>query len=846
MSAQNSRPKGAFSALIGLIGFSALAGLLVTVMVTPALAVTSMAANNTIDIFDSLPEHIVIEKQPQQNQIYAKSGKKDVLIATVYSQDRVEISWDQLTETVKDATLAAEDIRFYDHGGIDLQGIARAAVKNLTTSSTEGASTLTQQLVKNICIMSAVKENDEPSEVDAQEAAVNACKESSFDRKLKEMKYAIGLEKKYSKDEVLLAYLNIAYFGGNTYGIQSAAKRYFGVSARKLSPAQAASLLAIVQLPGERSLDNVDNYEANQVRRDNILMRMHDAKYLTDEEYQKAVAIKVDKKFVKLTAPENGCIAANQYAKQFCDYVVHSVKDLESLGDNAVERAANWKIGGYKLFTTLDLKQQKVAQSVVRNYVPNDETRLKLGGSAIGVGVGTGKILFMAQNKRFDDTAKGGGSRATAINFNTDFDYGGSSGFQVGSTYKVFTLLNWLDSGHGLDEVVNSSPRTIQTSQFTDSCNGPYADSWPLRNDSPVASSMSVRQATAYSVNGAYASMALELDLCKTKEIAESLGVHTAVKVDNPNTPLVDNVLQTNPASILGTNDIAPLTIAAAYAGIANHGIFCKPIAVTKIRTSGGTELKGQDADCKQRVDKDVAAAAVSALQTAMGTYNANTRDGTPLMGKTGTTSSSKQTWVTSSSTKVTTTVWVGNISGNYPMRSYPNGGNIRHQVSHDIMLSVNRSYGGGEFDVAPTNLIQGTSVIVGDYVGTTPDVAKSAIEGAKLIYSEEGTVDSSLPAGQIAQQSPSAGSPTAINGTVKVWLSNGSRTKVPDVTGKDFDSARGQLQSEGFDNVSEKCVPLDGSDPANLGTVVSSYPAAGKAVKRSDPITLSVLRENC
>jgi membrane peptidoglycan carboxypeptidase len=226
--------------------------------------------------------------------------------------------------------------------------------------------------------------------------------------------------------------------------------------------------------------------------------------------------------------------------------------------------------------------------------------------------------------------------------------------------------------------------------------------------------------------------------------------------------------------------------------------------------------------------------------------YQANTRDGTPLMGKTGTTSSSKQTWVTSSSTKVTTTVWVGNISGNYPMRSYPNGGNIRHLVSHDIMSSVNRSYGGGEFDVAPTNLIQGTSVIVGDYVGTTPDVAKSAIEGAKLIYSEEGTVDSSLPAGQIAQQSPSAGSPTAINGTVKVWLSNGSRTKVPDVTGKDFDSARGQLQGEGFDNVSEKCVPLDGSDPANLGTVVSSYPAAGKAVKRSDPITLSVLRENC
>ena len=844
MSAQKSRPQGVFTGIVGLIGFSALAGVLVTVMVTPALAVTSVATTRSIDLFDNLPEHIVIEKQPQQNKIYATKGSKNVQIATVYSQNRVEITWEQVPEVVRQATLAAEDIRFYDHGGIDLRGIARAVVKNATSSNTEGASTLTQQLVKNICIMAAVKDNDGPTEKAALKAAIGDCQESTIDRKLREMKYAIGLEKKYSKNEIMLAYLNIAGFGGNTYGIQSAAQRYFGVSARNLDVAQAASLLAIVQLPGERSLENPDHYAANQARRDDVLKRMLEARFITAEEHDEAVATAVDKKFVTLTAPRNGCIAANQYAKQFCDYVVRSVKDLEALGKNAAERSANWKTGGYKLFTTLDLKQQKVAQSVVRKYVPSNETRLRLGGSAIGVGVGTGEILFMAQNKRFDDTAKGGGRSATAINFNTDFGYGGSSGFQVGSLYKVFTLLSWLESGHSLEEMVPASPRTYDLSAFTDSCNGPYAGSWSPRNDAPAPASMSVRQATAYSVNGAYVSMALELDLCRTKQIAEALGVHTAVAVDNPATTLVDNVLQTNPSSIIGTNDIAPLTMSAAYAGLANHGIFCSPIAVTGVRTAAGQDLPGQGADCTRAVDEDVAAAAVSALQTAMSNYNANTRDGTPLMGKTGTTDKSKQTWVTSSSSKVTSTVWVGNISGEYPMRSYPGGGNIRHLVSHEIMSSVNRAYGGGEFDTAPQSLITGATTRVGAFIGATPAVAKSAIEGAGLVYSENGTVDSALPVGQIARQKPAAGAPIANGGTVRVWLSNGTKSVVPEVAGRDVDAARAALGEAGFATVDETCVLADENRPRD--TVVATSPAAGKTALRSAPVTLTVARANC
>jgi len=851
MSAQKSRPRGVFGAFLGLISFSALAGLLVAVAVTPALAVTSMAANSTISIFDNLPEYITIDQQPQQNQIYANEGKKKRLIATVYSQNREEIKWEQLPEVLKDATLAAEDLRFYEHGGIDLQGIARAAVINLSSGDLQGASTLTQQLVKNICVMKAVKEYGEDDQLQAQKDAIAICQESSFDRKLKEMKYAIGLEKNYSKDEVLLAYLNISGFGGNTYGIQAAAQRYFDVDAADVTVAQAAALLAIVQQPGARSLDNPEHFADNQIRRDHIINVMGDEGMITEEQRAEALATPVDDKFVTLVPPKNGCIAASAYAKQFCDYVVHSIKDLEALGANAAERKAAWKNGGYKLYTTLDMKLQKKAQDTVRKYAPADETKLKLGGSAVGVGVGTGKILFMAQNKKFDDTAKGGGKTATAINFNTDFDYGGSSGFQVGSTYKVFTLLNWLDSGRGLNEVVNASARTLQQSTFTDSCNGPYVGTWPLRNDSPTPSAITVRTATALSVNGAFATMASELDLCKTKEIAEALGLHTAIKVDLPYTKnFIDNQLQTNPSSILGTNDIAPLAVAVAYAGIANHGVVCDPIAVNLVVNAQGEKLDGQDSNCRQAISEDVAAAAADALQTAANGYAGNPRDGTEIMGKTGTTNESKQTWVTLASTKVAMTIWVGNISGTYPIRLYGNshgaGGNLRHLIANDIMRSVDSRFGGGSFDDPPQRLLTGTGVTVGDYIGTTPEVAKSAIEGAKLEYSKEGEVGSDLPAGQVAKQTPSAGSTAALGSTVKIWLSDGSKSKLPDVSGNDYGTASASLQGAGFSDVRERCIELGDGNPDTVGIVASTYPAAGEVVSRTRPIYLDVVQPAC
>ena len=879
MSAQKSRPAGAFGAFLGLIGFSALAGLLVTVMITPALAVTSVGASATINVFNSLPDGLAIGAQPQQNQIYAvRSWNDDGTpnygnpIATVYNQNREELTWEQLPELFKYATLAAEDIRFYDHGGIDPQGIVRAAVTNASTGSMQGGSTLTQQLVKNVCISEVVKNNPDPTEEDdlLRQAGIKNCQKGSLDRKIKEMKYAISLEKVYTKDEILLAYDNIAGFGGNVYGIQSAAQRYFSKDAGELSLAEVASIMAIVQAPEDRRLDQPENYQRNTDRRNYILNAMLSEGYITQADHDTAINTTVEST-VDLDEPRNGCIAANAAAKQFCDFVVESVTELDGLGKNEQEREDNWRVGGYKLYTTLDLKLNKTAQQTLREYAPIKETALQLGASAVSVEPGTGYIRVMAQNKVFDNQGEGDGAGGrpgtSAINFNTDKAHGGSSGFQPGSSYKLFTLLNWLEAGRGLDERVDATPVSTPQSDFLDSCNGPWAGTpYKPRNDSGERGYFTIRNATARSVNGAYVQMALQLDLCETKNIALKLGIRRAAQIPEtaPGGFKDFDDLSTNPASILGVDSVAPIAIAGAYAAVANHGEYCKPIAVTSIIDSSGAEKGGQQPSCTPGVDKEVAAAAADALSTGGKSYVSNPQDGTPYFGKTGTTNGSQQTWVTMSSTALATTVWYGNITGDYQIRGYCggkaqcDGGQQRHKIMRAILAQADKHYKGEAFDPAPERLLHGTNIKVGNFIGLSEADGQAAIEAATLRYSNEGEIGSPLPAGQIAKQVPEEGTPVAEGQTVRVWLSDGTKGIVPDVTTTptSVDAARAAILAAGFGEPAQTCVvsAISVTDPVTgiatpgvaEGQVLAISPAAGTTLMKTKPITISVAHAVC
>jgi len=304
MASSDQRPKGIFQALATITGFGALAGVMVTAMISPALAVTSVGANSAIGVFDALPEFIELGEQAQKNTLWATVSSDPsegyVPFAEVYWQDREEVRLSEMSPHLPNAAVAGEDRRFYDHTGVDVNSVVRAALGNVFSGGIEsGASTLSMQLVKNTYIQ---RSQYLPTEEERQQAYATAI-ETSFERKLNEMKLAIGLEKAYRKDQILEAYLNITGFGGNTYGVQAAAQKYFGKTAKELNPAEAASLMAIVQFPSTRNLANPDNFAANQERRDIILAAMFAEDYLTEAEYTEAVNTPVDENFVRLSAP---------------------------------------------------------------------------------------------------------------------------------------------------------------------------------------------------------------------------------------------------------------------------------------------------------------------------------------------------------------------------------------------------------------------------------------------------------------------------------------------------------------------------------------------------------------
>ncbi|WP_123941931.1 MULTISPECIES: transglycosylase domain-containing protein [unclassified Frondihabitans] len=844
MSAQKKRPTSVVGALFGFVGFSALAGLLVTIGVTPALAVSSVTASSSIGIFEGLPEFISIGQLQQRNTLYGKSNGHQVPFATVYSQNRVNLTWDQVSINLKHAVVAGEDRRFYQHGGVDLTSIVRAGVGSVAggLGDSGGGSTLTMQLVRNIRLAEAQDIKDPKK----QAAAIKDAKEVTVSRKLQEMKFAIGLEKKYTKDQILLAYLNIAYFGDATYGVQAAAQHYYDKSAKDLSPTEAASLIAIVQYPESRDLSTPKNYKNNVARRNVILKAMNAQGYISDAVLKAGLAKKVGTS-VHLTPAVQGCAAVTAGgAQQFCDYVTSPdmIKSYAFLGSTEEKREAAWKTGGYKVFTTINLDLTANAKGKIDQYAPATETRFPLGGVVDSVEPGTGRVIVMTQNKNLTTDNKASTTGPTTyLNYSVDEKYGASKGFQVGSTYKPFTLIDWLDKGHGLNELVNATPRpfptmTIDGAQQSTVTGDSPAGYTPKNDEGYISGYMTVARATAASVNVAYADMAQQLDLADIKNVAQSLGVHRA-----DGTPLQDNF-----SSFLGTNEIAPLTMATAYAGIANKGVFCESIVVDKVRAPNGKTIAGQPKSCKQAIDPDVAATAIQALQgvfQAGGTASGALPDSQPTFGKTGTTNDADQIWLNGSTTALTTVTWMGDTSGNHnSLRQYagPSGqlySLSRTNLFREIEAVNNTVYSGTAFPTPTGNLVQGTGVNVPTMTGSDVDSAKNLLSGVGLTYVDGGSQESDLPAGQVSATNPAAGSLVPDGSSVTVYTSDGSKSaEVPAVSGKSYEDATNDLEDAGFTNVSVKYARGDDDQKCD---VISSDPGDGTSASKDTTITLTV-----
>jgi membrane peptidoglycan carboxypeptidase len=700
-----------FGVLGGILGFliaSGLVGVLVVAAMVPMVAVSALAATNTINVFENLPDYLSIEPLSEKSNIYATNNEgAPVLLASFYDQNRVEVGWDQISQYVKDAAVASEDPRYYEHGGVDLQGTLRAALTTVAGGDVQGGSSITQQYVKNVLVQRCESETDRV----AQQRCYDAATETTADRKLKEMRLAVGLEGTYTKDEILRQYLNITGFGGTVYGIEAAANYYFGISAAALSLPQAASLVAIVNNPFKFELDRPESaangaangYAANKQRRDYILGQMLRYKKILPAEYRAAVATPVEP---SIHEPSTGCQTAGGSAF-FCDYVLHILQNDPAFGKDAETRMLNFRRGGYNVYTSLDLDLQGAAENAINSNVPKVFAGGDVGAVVSSVQVGTGRVLAMAQNKDYsqDPAVQATGANYTGINYNTDYDYGGSSGFQPGSTYKIFTLAEWLKEGHSLNERVDSR-RKANWGTFQDSCLGPqnYDKEGfnPLNDEAGEnAPNYTALESTIRSINTGYIGMAKKLDLCGIRKTAEAFDMHRAD----------GNPLGQSAASVIGTNEVAPLSVAVAFAGIANNGVTCTPIAIDRIVGRDGAAIPPPASSCTQSVTPAVDAGMTYALHLVMtsGTAapsNARTRPNVPMIAKTGTTDGAKDTWMSGASTKVATTVAVVAVTGSLNQRNqrFDSGlvSDARHRIWPIVMSAANAKYGGGAFVEAP------------------------------------------------------------------------------------------------------------------------------------------------
>jgi membrane peptidoglycan carboxypeptidase len=770
-----SARKSSFAAFIGL---SLVAAVLVAAAVTPAIAVSGLTANSTLGVFNDLPSFLEIGQLAQRSSIYAKDSKgNDVLLASFYAQDRKDVDWNNINQIVKDAATSGEDPRFYEHGAIDLMGTLRAVLSNAVGNDVQGGSSITQQYVKNVLVQKAEAISDPTAREKAYEAAVA----TNIDRKIKEMKLAIGIEQKYSKQEILNGYLNIASFGGQVYGIEAAAEYYYGKTAYTVSLPEAASLIAMVNNPNMLRIDDPDNLERNKGRRDYILQKMYENGKISAEDRDKAIATPVTP---KITNSGTGCAVAPYGAANFCDYITWIIKTDPAFGATEDERWAAFQRGGWKIYSTLNVDMQKVADKAITARIPAQSERGNLAGASTSVEVGTGRILAMGQSKKFSNDADllDKDPKYTSVNYSTDIDYGGSSGFQVGSTYKIFTVAEWLKQGHGLGEMVDGRQKPLDLSKFKNSCEGVGGGIWNTKNNGgDKGRILSVADAIRTSLNHAFFSMALQMDLCDIKKEAEAFDVHRAD----------GSPLGSSPASIIGTNEISPLTMVTAMAGVANLGLTCTPIAIDSVTDFNGNKIEPPKSTCTQSLAQDVDLGLIAGLKGPIqgGTATAsNPNDGIAHIGKTGSTDDFIHTWMLGASSKVATAVWVGNVSGFVSLSGTSlngqTGSSVRHMIWKAIMTEADRQFKGTDWAAPDPKFLKGRSVAVPDVRGLALADAQKMIESLGLTFVNGGVVDSNAATGQVVSTDLEAGKSVPTATIVKVFTSNGTGIAVPSFIG--------------------------------------------------------------
>ena len=619
------RPAQLLALLLAFLSVSALMGVVGAGMLVPVAGPTALVAKSVPSVFNELPGDLQTVAPAEESQLLDSSG---AVIAHFYDKQRIVVPSANIADVMKKAIVAIEDKRFYEHNGVDATGIARALVSNLGDSGRQGASTITQQYVRNSLAERGYLEGDADQ--------VSAATEQTTERKLREIKYALALEKTQSKDEILTGYLNIAPFGPITYGVEAASQRYFSKSASELNYLEAALLAGLVQSPVQ--YDPLTHPEAAQERRDTVLATMLDQGVITQEEYDEGVATTVDS-MLHPTVSSEGCSGAESSKAYFCDYVLSQFLEDPTFGATRIERERLLKTQGITIRTTLDSAKQDAAYASLTNAIPVGDAS-GLNDALVSLDPRTGKVLAMAQNTTYGIEAG-----------ETMSNYSANGNFQVGSTFKVFILLQWFKEGHSAYETVGSANTFYPNGAFKCDGRSITTEGYQVNDLAGKTGTMNVVRATGQSVNQAFVNMASRVDFCSIFETAYDMGITEDGEVPSP-----------FPANILGSVSGSPLQMASVFATIANSGQQCKPQSIESVTDRDENVLKEFAADCKEVISPELANKTAALLTASAGQYYTSTRlgDGRPFAAKSGTTDGHANTWLTGFTPSLATSAWVG------------------------------------------------------------------------------------------------------------------------------------------------------------------------------------------
>jgi penicillin-binding protein 1A len=603
------------------------------------------------------------------------------------AENRFPVKLGQVPKVLQDAVISAEDRKFFQHSGVDPLGIARATWADLRHhSKAQGGSSITQQYVKNVYVG----------------------RQRTFMRKIKEAIIAIKLERKYSKRQILERYLNTIYFGRGAYGVEAAAKTWFGKDVGQLGLPEAAYLAGLIR--GPEKADVARDADAARRERSRVLAAMVQTRAITASQRNEVENIDIGNYVAKPSQREATVASASVGTQYFVDYVRRQL--VQKYGEDFVLR------GGLRVQTTLDPSLQKQAYNSVYGVLwdkKNDPA-----GALVTLD-SQGHVVAMVGGRDWE-TSK--------VNLAVGRG-GGGLGRQGGSAFKPFVLAETVHEGYTVESSFPGPGKIVL----------PHADGgrdWTVENfENEGFGRLNLVDATRHSVNTIYAQLVTAIGPEKVPPMAHALGIKSKL----------DSV----PSITLGTQNVSPLEMADAYLTFANEGVQTDPQVFSKITDASGTVIYDGKVSHNRALTKDQANVVNFVLRQVVEHGTGTGADfGKPMAGKTGTTEDFGDAWFVGYTPKLSTAVWMGYEEGQSRQMTdvhgvhNVNGGSLPATIFQRFMARATKDsrYDGGDF----ANLTSFPGKVLGARVpfiepltpsDTTPSTAKpkaSSTTGASAV----------------------------------------------------------------------------------------------------------------